>query len=81
MGLRSWPENAGNLLHRESWDIIGKSYSDLEPYEKKLLTQELREKLNKFQKQQIERTDNELTHYFNNKKAIDVDFYQALIYL
>lgn len=81
LGLRSWPENAGNLLHRESWDIIGKSYSDLEPYEKKLLTQELREKLNKFQKQQIERTDNEITHYFNNKKEIDVDFYQALRYL
>jgi len=78
LGLRSWPENPGNLLHKESWDMIGKSYSDLEPYEKKILTHKLREKLNRWQRQQIERSDNEITHYFHDKKEIDIEFYQGV---
>lgn len=78
MGLRSWPQNVGNLLQQESYELTGKAYADLEPYEKKVLLTFLKEELYSWQKKQVARTDNEKTLYFEQVREIDIEYYQGL---
>lgn len=80
-GLRTWPQSAGNLLQRQSFDVIGKSYSDLEPFEKKLLSHTLSKQLSDYQQRQLERTDNPMTEYFEKIKTIDEEFVRGIIAL
>ena len=80
-GLRSWPESAGNLLQRKSFDLIGKPYSDLEPFEKKLLAHTLSDQLSSYQEKQLERTDNPMTDYFEKVREIDRTFYNGILFL
>lgn len=80
-GLRTWPQSAGNLLQRQSFDVIGKPYSDLEPFEKKLLAHTLSKQLSDYQQRQLERTDNPMTEYFERIKEIDQEYVRGIIAL
>jgi hypothetical protein len=71
-GLRSFPENAIDILAEQSWTIYDKSYDETEPFERDLMRDILKGDLLPLQEEQVAR-GRELDTFFSDLDRIETD--------
>ncbi len=78
-GLRTMPMGIGQILREASWDILEKDFDTLEPFEKAMLKEFMKERLKPLEEQQKERKTNPMSMYFNELDEIEKDFYRQTL--
>jgi len=80
-GLRTNPLGIGQILREGSWDILEKDFDSLEGFEKDLLKELLKERLEPLEEQQRKKKTTPISMYFNEVDKLETDFQnQTLIY-
>ena len=73
-GLRTNPMGIGQILREASWDILEKDFDSLEGFEKDMLKELLKERIEPLEEQQRKRKTTPISMYFNESDKLEADF-------